>query len=36
MGDANGGVVAAEEGGEGLVDKGFGFGVKGRCCFSVD
>lgn len=32
MSDGDGGVVAFEEGGEGLVDEGFGFGVQGGCC----
>lgn len=30
MGDADGGVVAGQEGAQGAVDEGFGFGVEGR------
>lgn len=32
MGYGDGGIVAFEEGGEGLVNKSFGFGVQGGCC----
>ena len=37
MGDGDGGVVAFEEGAEGLVDERFGFGVEGGrgCTLSV-
>jgi hypothetical protein len=33
MGDRDCGVVACEEGGEGLIDEGFGFGVESTGCF---
>lgn len=36
MGDGDGGVVAAEEGGEGGIDEGFGLGVKGGGGFVED
>lgn len=35
MGNGNGGVIAFEKGAESLVDKGFGFGIEGGCCYLV-
>lgn len=30
MGDGDGGIVTAEKGGEGGIDKGFGLGIESR------